>query len=119
MLTVQAETLMLKEFTETIRCHTDPLFSKSCRFKKTTSFETPVRNSVWFDNECVEHRNRYYALNKFYLEKSYENRMSLCEYKKYYKMIVKKKKNANYRKKMQEIENLRSLKAVKSLIRYL
>ena len=83
MLTVQAETLMLKEFTETIRCVTDPLFSKSCRFKKTTSFETPVRNSVWFDNECVEHRNRYLnALNKFNLEKSYENRMSLCEYKK-------------------------------------
>ena len=38
---------------------------------------------------------------------SEENRIFLCECKRQYKGIIRKKKNENYKKKMKEIESLR------------
>ena len=90
---------MLNEFTEIIRVVADPLFSKSCYFKNKTGFKTYDHNNDWFDHECVEYRKRYLdALNMFNLNKTYENRMVLCEHKKYYKDMVRKKKNAKIQK---------------------
>jgi len=83
---------MLNEFSEIIRVVADPLFSKLCYFKNKTGFKTYDHNNDWFDHECVEYRKRYLdALNKFNLNKTYENRMVLSEHKKYYKGMVRKK----------------------------
>jgi len=102
---------MLNEFSEIVRVVANPLFSKSCYFKNKTSFRACDHNNDWFDHECVEYRKRYLdALNKFNSNKTYENRMVLCEHKKYYKGIIRKKKNTKYKKKMIEIEALRKSK---------
>ena len=103
---------MLNDFTQIVCDVSDPLFSKTFLNKNHVHFSsTRSERKDWFDEECIDARNVYLAsLHTFNENKSSCNRENLCERKRLYKSIVSKKRNANYRKKMQTIENLRKRK---------
>ena len=67
-----------------------------------------MRYKHWFDHYCIVTRNLYLeALSVFKTDKSDNNRLILCDRKSYYKNIVRKKKNIDYKKRMGDIANLR------------
>ena len=103
---------MLLLFTNSIRDIADPLFSKECIFKDQVAFENYTSsNKEWFDSECIDARNLYLdALRCFNTDKTFNNRKVLCERKKEYKNIVRKKKCCDYKRRMDKITELRKSK---------
>ena len=81
------------------------MFAKICYFKQDVRFgSSSVHEHNWFDAVCKTARNSYlHPLCQFNLDKSQQNRIYLCESKKHYKGNIRKKKNASFTKKMNEI----------------
>lgn len=102
----------LDKFIESFRCITDPLFSYTVNSSNTNQFRnTQSKLAVWFDDECREAKQLYKsALHSYNLCRTFENGNFLCEKRKLYKALVKKKKRVHYRKKFKSIENLRHKK---------
>jgi hypothetical protein len=103
----------LNDFTKVLRSVTDPLFSKRCHVKSDYSFDDvfPVKHADWFDQECVNARNVYTEATRLFNScKSDSNRIQLCESKKQYKHLIRKKKNAFKKQKMLELEKLKKNK---------
>jgi len=84
---------MLNDFTITIRSFADPLFTKRCQYKQRVCYDDNfVNNKNWFDSDCITARNTYRrALSQFNLMQPDENRIFLCECKRQYKGIIRKK----------------------------
>ena len=101
---------MLSDFTNILQEIANPLFSKKCFYKESTYFYECKRfDTEWFDTECKIYRDIYInALNSFNNEKSELNRINLCECKSHYKQIIRKKKNANFKKQMRELERMKN-----------
>lgn len=91
----------------------DPLFSYNLKFRSVHYYDAEkyMKHSEWFDKDCIDARNVYLeSLKSFNCCKTDENRVILCNHKSAYKSVITKKKNMFYRKKMQEIENLKKSK---------
>ena len=112
-LNKQSVSSAVRDFTAVMREVTDPLFVKHVTRKPFSNFsDVPLGNrKEWFDKDCDDARNRYlHAQNAFYQNKSEKNRMYLCCRKKEYKNLIRIKKRLFVRRKICEIEKLKSCK---------
>ena len=104
---------LVNDFTTIIRNVADPLFEGNVKNSNGTYF-TDVsvgKRAEWFDNECTQYRNVYLeSLRVFNRYKSTGNRELLCDNKKKYKDLCRKKKRCYENKKFNQIENLRKRK---------
>ncbi|XP_053405132.1 uncharacterized protein LOC128558889 [Mercenaria mercenaria] len=91
-----------------------PLFAKTIKYRDKVAFKpkvSPVKMSEWFDKECYEKKTEYIdALRAFNIVKTSVNRQLLHSKKCEYKTFIKKKKMMYKKRKMIEIENLRTKK---------
>ena len=97
-------------FTETIRSVADPLFSKSFTYCNNPTFDTSqvLKNADWFDRECKESYRIYqHYLRLFNNDKTDVNRETLCDKRREYKKLIRKKKSLCYKNKMKEIEDMK------------
>lgn len=101
---------LVNDFTTIIRKVADPLFEKNVKCNSSSYF-TDVsvgKNAEWFDNDCRHYRNVYLeSLRIFNRYKSPGNREILCDNKKKYKDLCRKKKRIFENRKFIQIENLR------------
>jgi hypothetical protein len=99
---------VVDNFSLIIRECAEPLFSKSCRENKIGFTDNVFSSKQWFDTECRVAKGVYKdALRQFNNERTDRNRVVLCEHKKSYKSIVRKKRRQYMVKKRDEILNLR------------
>ena len=88
----------------------DPLFKKTTHSKGV--YTTHSSNLDWFDGDCINALRVYKdALQNFNFNHSHANRAELCNCKKGYKLIVRKKKNGYKMKQSFELRKLKNQNA--------
>ncbi|XP_060584147.1 uncharacterized protein LOC132740284 [Ruditapes philippinarum] len=98
------ENIVLK-FSKIIQDVAEPLFKRKGRKKGGNS------DCSWFDEECYEKKHNYLnALSIFNNYKNETNRHILCDLKKEFKNIVRKKKRQYRLKRAQELSELKTSK---------
>ena len=97
---------LVSHFARAISDVADPLYKKTTHSKGVHT--THSSNQDWFDGDCINALRVYKeALHNFNINQSHANRVELCNCKKGYKLIVRKKKNGY---KMKQSFELRKLK---------
>ena len=82
---------LVLHFARAISDVADPLFKKTTHSKGIHT--THISNQDWFDGDCINALRVYKeALHNFNINQSHANRVELCNCKKGYKLIVRKKK---------------------------
>jgi len=98
---------LVLHFARAISDVADPLFKKTTHSKGIHT--THISNQDWFDGDCINALRVYKeALHNFNFNQSYGNRVELCNGKKGYTRIVRKRKNGHNIKQSFELRKLKN-----------
>ena len=102
----------INRFSTLITDIAEPLFAFTTRSSNRKYIYTDENNlgkkNDWFDNDCRKAQAEYLASrNNFTRCKNTINRIEMCDKKKFYKQLVKRKKRLYEKKKCSELTNLR------------
>ena len=102
----------VNKFSDTLTEVAFPLFSKRQKQMGTRFSEKVIcQDSEWFDKQCAAAKRAFIsARNHYHHNKSTDNRQKFLKLKTQYKKLCRSKRNAFRKKKMIEMENLKSSK---------
>lgn len=97
------------DFVKVIDEVASPFFKRQMNFdSKGTLGANRTTRAKWFDDECREKKIVYInALNTFNIDKSILNRQYLCDKRKEYKNLIRRKRRKYHFTEMKKIESLR------------
>jgi exonuclease III len=105
---------VVRRFTDILREVADPLFKRCISTSNSKSayfIDTAVNDKEWFDNECLQAKQRYVEAQRVFKRlKSDYSRNQFCSLKSEYKTLVKKKRQAFKAKQLLKIEKLKNSK---------
>ena len=99
----------VSDFVDVINEVASPLFKRQVNIEsRCTSGVNRSTRAKWFDDECREKKIEYInALRTFNTDKSTINREHLCDKRKVYKNLIRRKRRKYHFIEMKKIENLR------------
>ena len=98
---------LVSHFARAISDVADPLFKKTTHSKGVHTTHSSKQD--WFDGDCINALRVYKeALHNFNINQSHANGVELCNCKKGYKLIVRKKKNGYKMKQSLEQRKLKN-----------